>query len=42
LKYDKVLAKNVHEVHLFLAHRIEKKKLKAEIMKPKSDKDIQL
>lgn len=32
-KIEKVLKKNVHEVHIFLAHKIDKQKLKAQIMR---------
>lgn len=36
-KYKEVLKLNIHEIHLYLAHRLDKKKLKAEIMKPKNE-----
>lgn len=29
---DKILKMNVHEVHLFLSHKIDKQKLKHKIM----------
>lgn len=32
-KYKEVLKMNIHETHLYLAHKIEKQKLKANIMK---------
>lgn len=35
LKIDKVLDKNIHEFHLFLAHKIDKQKLKERLMKSK-------
>ena len=41
-KYKEVLKLNVHEIHLYLAHRLDKQKLKAEIMRPKKDNEIQL
>lgn len=36
LKMSKVLNKNVHEFHLFVAHKIDKQKLKERLMKIKS------
>jgi len=42
LKYDKVLKLNVHEIHVFLCHKVDKNNLKAELMKPKKDNQIQL
>jgi len=33
---------NVHEIHLHLAHKLDKQKLKASIMKRNNDKNIQL
>jgi hypothetical protein len=33
LKIEKILKLNVHYIHKFLAHKIDKQKLKAKIMK---------
>lgn len=37
LKYEKVLKLNVHKIHLYLSHKIDKQKLKAELMRPKNE-----
>jgi len=43
LKYESVLKLNIHEVHMFLAHKIDKGKLREELMKPmQGDKVISL
>tara|TARA_R100001198_G_C5200177_1_gene189490 strand:+ start:450 stop:581 length:132 start_codon:yes stop_codon:yes gene_type:complete len=34
LKMNKVLKINVHEAHVFLAHKIDRKKYKGKIRKP--------
>ena len=33
LNYKKIVKLNVHEIHLFLAHKIDKMKMKASVMK---------
>jgi hypothetical protein len=35
LKFDKVLKLNVHEVHVFLAHKMDLQKLKAKLRQKK-------
>jgi hypothetical protein len=35
LKFDKILKMNIHEVHIFLAHKNDLSKLKASLRKPK-------
>ena len=36
LKYDKVLELNVYEMHTFLAHKFDKRRLKADLRKGKN------
>ena len=36
LKYEKVLNTNVYEMHTYLAHKFDKRKLKADLRKGKN------
>lgn len=36
LRFDKILNLNVHEFHTFLAHKIDRRKLKADLRKGKN------
>jgi hypothetical protein len=40
LKFDKILKLPVHEMHTFLAHKIDRQKLKANLRKGKNVKQL--